>query len=831
MKNNELFEAFTELDDDLIENAIPKSAELSEFGGGYKKTKPRLLIPAVGAAVCAAACVLVIGNLNNWNLLGSSNSGAVYEESKSDIPVPAADKINSAPEPQNGITKIYDYESSDGNETTFEINNRIFSVDSTAVYSVRDGNGTVVISGNPVKKVYTCDLNGDGVPEICAEIFDNSGASVLDSHIKSSIRVYDTETGQLYVLPDGDNYDLSLEIRDGTLIAVQTNFNGDSSQNGGMVALSLDIMLKVGSDYEEIADFSDFDEPYTGDIKFKITEYPYFEFLVTSNGYIGHSDEVYYSDYSSDGADAIENIFLYDANSDGKREIYVTFTDSNGKPFVKIYDDSRILRIFRDFTNDEETGCRIIEKNGTLYADCLNGNVIALNEVYDKYLTFRTYYKIADFDEPSAETVKFTAEEFEGGRVTVTANTIRDGGIVYFTSGNSAATKNIYLYDANNDGYREIYVTRLDGDGDYSVDIYENIPNGGMSCNETGCGIFEKDGGLYVKYNYDGSVITLAEFYDHLYEQTNENMVSDGGTYFTLPDFLDINFYADHKEVMEGEVIIIRGSVINDVYVYDITGDGKYDICAAVDDLNYNGDKFKSYIKVYDIANHEMYILYADDGYFIRLHTNSATGILEAVTLNPSDPSAADTKNYFPLSFDDMRKCDPSAGEKPAAYGEKWEDRELVIPLENMPEHIPEHFSFCANYTLSADKGAEVRTVADGEIIYANNGTVIIRHADKAYTKYSRLDTERESEFNKGDKVKAGDVIGYTQNSNGMSCHLNYEFYFVEPDYIYDTNDNDTGTPVIEPENVPVTDGNDEDTYTVPVDGGFITAKRTPDMQ
>lgn len=63
---------------------------------------------------------------------------------------------------------------------------------------------TVLISGMPVWSAYFCDLNGDGLPELCADC--SFGSGIIDERIA----VYDCANGVGYELSDRGNYDFTL---------------------------------------------------------------------------------------------------------------------------------------------------------------------------------------------------------------------------------------------------------------------------------------------------------------------------------------------------------------------------------------------------------------------------------------------------------------------------------------------------------------------------------------------------------------------------------------------------------------------------------------------
>lgn len=63
---------------------------------------------------------------------------------------------------------------------------------------------TVLISGMPIWSAYFCDLNGDGLPELCAD--SSFGSGIIDERIV----VYDCANGVGYELSDRGNYDFTL---------------------------------------------------------------------------------------------------------------------------------------------------------------------------------------------------------------------------------------------------------------------------------------------------------------------------------------------------------------------------------------------------------------------------------------------------------------------------------------------------------------------------------------------------------------------------------------------------------------------------------------------
>lgn len=81
-----------------------------------------------------------------------------------------------------------------------------------------DGTSTTIFSGMPIWYAYFCDLNGDGVSELCA------GTSLGSGMVDDRIEVYDFVKQQLYTLQDRGKYDYTLSEENGTLIVTVTDY-------------------------------------------------------------------------------------------------------------------------------------------------------------------------------------------------------------------------------------------------------------------------------------------------------------------------------------------------------------------------------------------------------------------------------------------------------------------------------------------------------------------------------------------------------------------------------------------------------------------------------
>ena len=81
-----------------------------------------------------------------------------------------------------------------------------------------DGTITTILSGMPIRNAYFCDLNGDGISELCAGIWFGSG--IADARIQ----VYDFAKEEMYLLADRAKYDYHLTEENGALVVTVYDF-------------------------------------------------------------------------------------------------------------------------------------------------------------------------------------------------------------------------------------------------------------------------------------------------------------------------------------------------------------------------------------------------------------------------------------------------------------------------------------------------------------------------------------------------------------------------------------------------------------------------------
>ena len=94
-----------------------------------------------------------------------------------------------------------------------------------------DGTVTTVLSGMPIRNAFFCDLNGDGVSELCT--CTSWGSGMVDDRII----VYDFINEQSYTLADRGNRDYHLSKENGTLIVTVTGYRTKNIVAKGQLAL------------------------------------------------------------------------------------------------------------------------------------------------------------------------------------------------------------------------------------------------------------------------------------------------------------------------------------------------------------------------------------------------------------------------------------------------------------------------------------------------------------------------------------------------------------------------------------------------------------------
>ena len=117
-----------------------------------------------------------------------------------------------------------------------------FLCSSEALEAVKDGETVALYHGMPIMSVYFCDLNGDGLRELCSTVCYGSG--IVDEHIA----VFDYASGTEVSLWDRGTYDYRLSLRDGQAWAEKRPYSGGVVVESG----SLTLREVVGTEGERI---------------------------------------------------------------------------------------------------------------------------------------------------------------------------------------------------------------------------------------------------------------------------------------------------------------------------------------------------------------------------------------------------------------------------------------------------------------------------------------------------------------------------------------------------------------------------------------------------
>ena len=108
---------------------------------------------------------------------------------------------------------------------------------SIAEITQTEGTNTILFSGMPIRNAYFCDLNSDGVSELCAGTYFGSG--IVDARIV----VYDFVDKRSYIMPDRGSRDFYLSNENGALMVTVTDY-----RTKNIVAQGLLTLEKTGDD-------------------------------------------------------------------------------------------------------------------------------------------------------------------------------------------------------------------------------------------------------------------------------------------------------------------------------------------------------------------------------------------------------------------------------------------------------------------------------------------------------------------------------------------------------------------------------------------------------
>lgn len=184
---------------------------------------------------------------------------------------------------------------------------------------VNDGQTDLnLFNGSPIENLYLIDLNGDGKREICANV---------RSYAKgyAHIAAYDYANRKLYDLSDPGYYDYRMRIDtniDGSYIPEAYKYKHNTTEQAAMPeTLTLDIMKEVKKLSDNIrtsatgaSEITKLGETFTME-EFPEKTFYFEERMLKYTDKNGTDKELF--------ASKIENIYLYDLNGDGRREIII----------------------------------------------------------------------------------------------------------------------------------------------------------------------------------------------------------------------------------------------------------------------------------------------------------------------------------------------------------------------------------------------------------------------------------------------------------------------------------------------------------------------------
>lgn len=104
----------------------------------------------------------------------------------------------------------------------------------------------------------------------------------------------------------------------------------------------------------------------------------------------------------------------------------------------------------------------------------------------------------------------------------------------------------------------------------------------------------------------------------------------------------------------------------------------------------------------------------------------------------------------------------------------QWTEKGLVLPSKC----VSDDFNFLSNDNIVDKLGCDIFAVDDGEVVEANDYTVVIKHGEGLYTMYSYM----KALAHKGDTVKAGDVIGVSAYGGPDYPEVDYTFTREKPE-------------------------------------------------
>lgn len=210
--------------------------------------------------------------------------------------------------------------------TMDEFSGTVFFCDGKRLRAETDGKSTDLYAGMPINDLYLIDLNSDGKRELCSTTYFGSG--IVDMRINA----YDFANGKLYELSDRGYYDYRIRVYSGfsddDWYAEAVKYRYNSSDVIFSERLTLDIMTEAGEQTAGIRELKTGVEEVINapngiesEITFVMEEFPNETFCCNSNSItVKRGDGTVAELYKNE---TVKSVYLYDLNSDGRREIIV----------------------------------------------------------------------------------------------------------------------------------------------------------------------------------------------------------------------------------------------------------------------------------------------------------------------------------------------------------------------------------------------------------------------------------------------------------------------------------------------------------------------------
>lgn len=393
--------------------------------------------------------------------------------------------------------------------------------------------------------------------------------------------------------------------------------------------------------------------------EFLMTEFPEYSFKATSsNVAVNFVPDPEYAEISSTGFSAIgawniENLYLADLNSDGKREICATIRVGNtGVTAIRVCDLANGVEYFLKHNNADEV-YTLAEEGGRLMAVTREYLPLYYSRNPEERSREPLTLEMMSAVKPDTEeinlsgvtddkTLSFLVPEFQYDWFTVSKTSINIRTKFGSTQEEPATPisadeiQKLFLCDINGDGLREI-CAQVDVGGKIGVRVLDIAENASYSLfdDEVDCyGLSVwSDGSLLIntcRKDVSTGELQISGGYQlapyHLVKDSDRPRVYNigeipRGALIPLEEYPEFalrpnsyTVYLLDKDTERLRQVIIGDSKLSNyiynLYLADLNGDGSPEVCAVLE--NYTGGLNKK-IEIFDIAHNERYISYTPD--------------------------------------------------------------------------------------------------------------------------------------------------------------------------------------------------------------------------